>query len=56
MKLSIPRGKQPGSVPALVSADEKRAFAEVVEMIRVSRGRALTAVNSALIDLYWNVG
>ena len=35
---------------------EERAFAEVVEMIRAARGRALVAVNTALVDLYWQVG
>jgi len=28
----------------------------VLDLIRASRERALTAVNSALIDLYWKVG
>lgn len=56
MKQSGHIKRRSGSVPALVSKDEKRAFAEVVEMIRASRGQAMTAVNSVLIDLYWNVG
>jgi predicted nuclease of restriction endonuclease-like (RecB) superfamily len=36
-------------------ADE-RAFAEVVEMIQAARGRALAAVNTELVELYWRVG
>lgn len=32
------------------------AFAEVVEMIRAARGRALAAVNTELVELYWRVG
>jgi predicted nuclease of restriction endonuclease-like (RecB) superfamily len=34
----------------------ENAFAEVLAMIQTARGRALTAVNTALIDLYWRVG
>ena len=35
----------------LVVATEEQSFAEVVEMIQAARGRALTAVNTTLIDL-----
>lgn len=35
---------------------EDESFAEVVAMIQEARGQALTAVNTALIDLYWRVG
>jgi predicted nuclease of restriction endonuclease-like (RecB) superfamily len=41
---------------AAVSLAEERAFQEVLDLIRASGGRALVAVNSALIDLYWKVG
>ena len=41
---------------AAVSPAEEQVFAQVVDLIRASRERALTAVNSALIDLYWKVG
>ena len=44
----------PGST--LSGAFEDAAFAEVVEMIQATRGRALAAVNTALVDLYWRVG
>jgi len=37
-------------------AAEELAFGEVVEMIRVARTRNLAVVNTALIDLYWQVG
>jgi predicted nuclease of restriction endonuclease-like (RecB) superfamily len=40
---------------ALAAVPEEH-FAEVVEMIQASRSRALAAVNTALIDLYWRVG
>jgi predicted nuclease of restriction endonuclease-like (RecB) superfamily len=41
--------------PALAKPEEQ-AFAEVVAMIQASRGRALAAVNTELVDLYWRVG
>ncbi len=41
---------------AAVSPAEEQVFAQVVDLIRASRERALPAVNSALIDLYWKVG
>ena len=44
------------ATPTVAAAPEERAFAEVAEMIRSSRSRALAAVNNALINLYWQVG
>ena len=41
-------------VPAPVSRET--AFREVVGLIQQARGRAYQAVNTALIDLYWQVG
>lgn len=35
---------------------KEQAFAEVVEMIEVARGRALSAVNTELVELYYRVG
>jgi predicted nuclease of restriction endonuclease-like (RecB) superfamily len=35
---------------------EEQAFAEVVAMIQASRGRALAAINTGLVDLYWRIG
>ncbi len=48
--------KRPSTPPSLSTAPEEQSFAEVLEMIRSTRGRALAAVNTALIDLYWRVG
>lgn len=31
-------------------------FAEVAEIIKASRNKAIKAVNTQLIDLYWNIG
>ena len=56
MKSSKPRGKRSPTTSAVSAASEERAFAEVVEMIQAARGRAVAAVNTALIDLYWQVG
>jgi len=44
------------TIPAPSAVLEEQAFAEVVEMIQTTRGRVLTAVNTALVDLYWRVG
>ena len=40
-------------IPALPG---EKDFAEVVAMIQAARGRALAAVNTELVDLYWRVG
>jgi predicted nuclease of restriction endonuclease-like (RecB) superfamily len=37
-------------------AQDEEAFSEIVSLIAASRQRALQAVNSTLIDLYWQVG
>ena len=47
-------GHRPTST--VVAAAEEKSFVEVVEMIQAARGRVLAAVNTALIDLYWQVG
>ena len=31
-------------------------FAEVAEIIKASRNKAIKAVNTQLIDLYWSIG
>jgi predicted nuclease of restriction endonuclease-like (RecB) superfamily len=54
MKEPKPQRKRRPRASALAS--EEQAFAEIVEMIQASRGRALAAVNTALIDLYWRIG
>ncbi len=56
MKMSKSRSKRPPVTSALKAAPEEQAFAEVVEMIQTARGRALAAVNTELVDLYWRVG
>lgn len=35
---------------------EQQAFAQVVELIRLARDRAMAGVNTTLIDLHWQVG
>lgn len=35
---------------------EQHDFAEVLELIQAARQRAFAAVNTTLIDLYWQVG
>ena len=56
MKTLKPRGKRRPRASALAAVSEEQAFSEVVEMIQASRNRALAAVNTALIDLYWRIG
>lgn len=51
------RPKKSKNLPATPpEAPDEVAFAEVVAMIQVARGRALTAANTALVGLYWQVG
>ena len=56
MKSFQARSKRPPALSALPSATEELAFSEVLEIIQDARRRALAAVNTALIDLYWRVG
>ena len=56
MKPVKPRGKRARTTTVVAAEAEEQAFAEVVEMIRAARGRALVAVNTALVDLHWQVG
>jgi len=56
MKEPKPQSKRRPRASALAAVPEEQAFAEVVEMIQAARSRALAAVNTALIDLYWRVG
>ncbi len=54
------RAPRRGKPRALVKAPPTRAphthFDEVVRLIEAARARALVAVNTALIDLYWRIG
>jgi predicted nuclease of restriction endonuclease-like (RecB) superfamily len=56
MKPAKPRNKRPRTTSAPAAPPEEQSFAEVVEMIQDARGQVLAAVNTALIDLYWNIG
>ena len=55
MKPAKPRDKQSRTASTDAAVQEER-FAEVVRMIQVAREQTLAAVNTALIDLYWQVG
>jgi predicted nuclease of restriction endonuclease-like (RecB) superfamily len=48
--------KRPAAATVMAATSESQAFAEVLDMIRAARGRALTAVNTAMVDLYWRIG
>jgi len=48
--------KRPQKNPVLAALPEEQTFAEIVEMIQTARGKALAAVNTELIDLYWRIG
>jgi len=51
-----PQPRKRVSAGVLSTGTEEQAFAEVVEMIQASRGQAMAAVNTALVDLYWRIG
>jgi predicted nuclease of restriction endonuclease-like (RecB) superfamily len=55
-KPSKPDTKRLPAASVLEAAPDEHAFAEVVEMIQVTREQAVSAVNTALIDLYWRIG
>ncbi|WP_213807193.1 DUF1016 N-terminal domain-containing protein [Granulicella sp. dw_53] len=44
------------SIVLRATRKDEATFAEVVRLISASREKALQAVNTALIDLYWEVG
>jgi predicted nuclease of restriction endonuclease-like (RecB) superfamily len=48
--------KRPPAEPVAASDPQETAFAEVLAIIQAARGRALAAVNTELIDLYWRLG
>ena len=48
--------KRPARGGSTVDAPEPSAFDEVLQLINVARARAVAAVNTALIDLYWQIG
>jgi predicted nuclease of restriction endonuclease-like (RecB) superfamily len=52
----MPTQSNPDSLHLSSTAREDESFSEVVRLIAASREKALQAVNTALIDLYWQVG
>ena len=48
--------KKTSSTTKKAAASHQRAFEEIVDLIERSRLHAVQAVNTTLIDLYWNVG
>ena len=56
MKRSTVPAKRLSKRSGASALSEERAFAEVVEMIQAARGRAFSAVNTALVELYWELG
>ena len=52
----MPTQSNPDSSNLSPTAREDETFSEVVRLIAASRETALQAVNTALIDLYWQVG
>src|SRR5438046_1219161 len=47
---------KPRALTPSISKSEEHDFAEIVDMIQTARVRTLAAANTALIDLYWQVG
>lgn len=56
MKSAKSKSKSLPTVADHTAVSEEQSFAEVVEMIQAARGRALAAVNTELVDLYYRVG
>jgi predicted nuclease of restriction endonuclease-like (RecB) superfamily len=52
----MPLPANPGSSSIRSTKEENEAFSEIVGLIAASRERALQAVNTALIELYWKIG
>jgi predicted nuclease of restriction endonuclease-like (RecB) superfamily len=52
----MPLLANPGSSGIRSTREENEAFSEIVGLIAASRERALQAVNTALIELYWKIG
>ena len=51
-----PKKKPKRSGPAALTASLPADFDDVLRLIDAARVRAVTAVNTTLIDLYWNIG
>lgn len=52
----VKRNAQTSPPTSTDATGQQDGFAEVAELIQAARERALVAVNTALIDLYWQVG
>jgi hypothetical protein len=52
----MPLPANPGSSSIRSTKEENEAFSEIVGPIAASREKALQAVNTALIELYWKIG
>jgi predicted nuclease of restriction endonuclease-like (RecB) superfamily len=52
----MPLPANPGSSSIRSTKEENEAFSEIVGLIAASRERALQAVNTTLIELYWKIG
>jgi predicted nuclease of restriction endonuclease-like (RecB) superfamily len=52
--MPLPSSPNPSSIRSAIAEDA--AFSEIVGLIVATREKSLQAVNTALIDLYWNVG
>jgi predicted nuclease of restriction endonuclease-like (RecB) superfamily len=55
-KPSRPKSRGPMIRPGVEGRVEEPSFAEVLELIQKAQWRSLSLVNTALIDLYWQVG
>src|SRR5579871_7052021 len=53
-KRTVPSRSKPSTLRA--TKQDEATFSEVVRLIAASRERAFQAVNTELIDLYWQVG
>ena len=51
-----PKKKSKRSGTTALTAPPTTEFDDVLRLIDAARGRAVTAVNKELIDLYWNIG
>ena len=52
--MPLPSNPNPSSIRSATAEDA--TFSEIVGLIVATREKSLQAVNTALIDLYWNVG
>ena len=52
--MPAPSNQNPSNISPTIG--DEVAFSEVVRLIAASREKAIQAVNTALIDLYWQIG